>query len=274
MATNTHIVRKLLEKGRRISVGNGGVTLTPLPTEEKQKIWLRENSDLIVSELGRLLGRQPLKYLDFSTGIFYGGRAPGVNFQLLDLLSFESRHVIFNVNLKRKNTSKNAPAGALYDGNKFWVGRLSQFYRFWQSAGLPEPKRDSLYHKSMFRLKSLYFEGEVLKREKLDNKSFRVLNIEPEEVEEAVLGSTVREFTGNNTDTIQKLSQKLPIPQSQVRQGMQSVTTEGENNRGKRLQGSEVQGESDAQAETKRIQEQSVDEWLADYNSVTPLTKK
>ncbi|MDB4002507.1 hypothetical protein N9449_07345 [Oceanospirillaceae bacterium] len=213
-----------------------------------------------------------LIYLSFDKGI-YQGRYEGINLQFESLLGGDAHYCLFNAEVKY---CRGVKAGQLLPSKQFRVGRRSDFLKFWQRTGLDFPPRLSSFHDYMGNLKPLFFTARIGKSERLEKKTLSLLSVSYDQIKDAYLGvlpdkkHTAAIQNPDNTHTRLPYKEK---DQSQSHQGLRRNEGAGDLNHGTRLIGNAVIRENviPISITNKLPQDQTVDEWLADYDAAVKL---
>jgi len=197
-----------------------------------------------------------LRYIKYTTGHYGPGKHPGVTLQFICDHSGDDYHVIFNVSLKRKRSAGKYEKGASLPEKHFSVGPKSSFVAMWRSTQIPFPRSLTAFHDCMGKLKSISFKAETSKGNRLNAASLKPM-IFPDNSQ-----TNPRQIPDKNLTTIpdKDISQTPKEPQ----QG--SISTTCPNNCVISKQVSEYTSNHITPIdETKRIQNQTSDEWLAEY---------
>lgn len=270
MSASKSLAFDLLQRGDEISIAGGRLVINsksgkPVPDE-----WFKEKSHDLICDILNKTNTEAFIYESYSTGQYGSKRYSGVTLQFTSLLSGNEAFAIFNADLKRlKTASKGKKGGPLPEG-QFRVGKKSGFYKFWNQAGLNLPPRLSSFHDYMGNLKPLFFTGDYRKGEKLSNESLRPLNISYPVIKRAfMIGGIKDKALTNRIHDPDSSHTTLPdneLRERQVPQGVQPILTTGTSNYGTRLKGNADTRSKVMPVNTGKIpQEQTPDEWLADY---------
>ncbi|MEP1384360.1 MAG: hypothetical protein ABJK64_11300 [Paraglaciecola sp.] len=286
----------LLQRGDNLALCQGQLIITPKSGEPVPKDWLATNKTKIISEIAQQSQQSIYSYGYYQTGIYYDGRAPGIKVNFIDLLTGEYTYAAFNAELKRKRTTGNKKAGEPLPDGKFHVGTRSSFYMFWIKTSLDIPKRLSEWNKSMSKLKDVYFIAESFKKGKLANKTLTPLSLSEADVYQL--------FGDNLAISERQASDKTAIRTGDKKQRQEVAISTGDKDiyvdhtsNGlvpdskcgvKQVRGGEGAGNLSAGAANqeqsnqgitynvvpltpikKAPEEQSVDEWLQDYDSAS-----
>jgi hypothetical protein len=247
-------VKDLLTRGDELEIVDGRLNIIaesglPVPSE-----WLKLHEDKLVYELVSQMAIDVLVYESYSTGR-YG----------------DSRYAVFNADLDRVKATKKGSIGSPLPSGQFRVGKRSRFCRFWLNAKQPLPPRLSSFHDYMGNLKGTLFTGIVGREERLDKQSIKLLNITYVEIFAAFFQRSLPD--NPHTPSIHspdKYHTTMPYNESMERLmqcDLESIQTKGNCNYGTRSLGSAVvRGRSMLSTTNKIPQDQTVEEWLEDYD--------
>ena len=197
-----------------------------------------------------------LRYIKYTTGHYGPGKHPGVTLQFICDHSGDNYHVFFNVCLKRKRSTGKYKKGTPLPEKHFSVGLKSSFVAMWRSTQIPLPRSLTAFHDCMGKLKSISFEAETSKGNRLDAASLKPM-ICPDNSP-----INLRQIPDKDLTTIpdNDISQTPKEPQ----QG--SISNTCPNNCVISKQVSEYTSNHITPIdEIKRIQNQISDEWLAEW---------
>jgi hypothetical protein len=197
-----------------------------------------------------------LRYIDYKTGHYGSGKYPGVSLQFICDQSGDDYYVIFNACLIRKRSVGKYKKGTPLPDKHFSVGLKSSFVAMWRSTQILLPKSLTAFHDCMGKLKSIPFKAETSKGNRLDAASLKPM-IFPDNSQ-----TNPRQIPDKNLTTIpdKDTSQTPKGPQ----QG--SISTTCPNNYVISKQVREYTSNHITPIdETERIQNQTSDEWLAEY---------
>lgn len=268
---STPLVKDLLTRGDELEIVDGRLNIIaesglPVPSE-----WLKLHEDKLVYELVSQMAIDVLCYESYSTGRYGVERNSGVNLQFLNLLTDDSRYAVFNADLDRVKATKKGPIGSPLPKGQFRVGKRSRFCRFWLNANQPLPPRLSSFHDYMGNLKGTLFTGIVGRDERLDKQSIKLLNITYVKIVAAFFKPSLPD--SSHTLAIHspdKYHTTMPYNESMERlmqRDLESVQTTGNCNYGTRSLGSAVVRGRNMMPTTNKIpQDQTIEEWLEDYD--------
>ncbi|MFL0796329.1 MAG: hypothetical protein K6L73_02420 [Cellvibrionaceae bacterium] len=259
--------KSLLQRGDRLAIENGLLTITPASGKPVPEKWLEANSPTIIQEIIQAIGLEAFRYENYSTGKYGTKLAAGIQLQFESLLTLEPAYCVFNAELnysRDKNKGKPLPKG------RFRVGKKSAFVKFWQRCTLKLPPRLSSFHDYMGNLKRIVLTATHAKGEKLDKGSLAPLSLTNNQIRAAFFSTqpynkhthTIQTTYNSHTNFPHKQSSKGYEPQAS-----QTTTTTGEYNHGLRLNGNTDRGATVIPLSTshKKPKDQTNDEWLADF---------
>ena len=202
-----------------------------------------------------------LRYEGYSTGYYGKNKAGGVTLQFVCEVTHKNYYAIFNADISRKRDIGRHKAGDPLPRGRFSVGSRSAFYKFWISAGLEVPPRLSAFNDYMGKLKNFKFSGDLSRGTRLDASSLQVLTSNKSQ--------TNLEQSPNNVQTIH--------PNKNVVEGVVNVAVKEDltaclNNYDISKQVStNTSNPIIPLDETKRVQSQTNEEWLAEYDEYLEL---
>ena len=256
---------RLLARGDLVAVEQGRLTLTPASGRPVPTDWLASHQTGLVAQAASIAKVIALEYMGYSVGRYGPVRAGGVTLQFRCLTTGQELFAIFNAGAKRTRTTRHGHKGDPLPPGQFRVGKRSAFYRFWQSTGLPF-HRMSDFHDYMGKLRGLIFTGTPSKGERLDVATLRPLTISWDTVRAATKPNlpdnspTISRQHPDNTPTSHPDKEG---PKRQQPCGIQPNPTAGESNHGNK-----VIREYGYTGNPISPQDQSIDEWLTDYENV------
>ena len=207
-----------------------------------------------------------LRYISYTTGFYGKHNAGGVTLQFLCEVTCINYYVIFNVDLRRKRTTKKHKVGSPLPSGRFSVGLRSQFYKFWISTGLGLPHRLSAFNDCMGKLKAFTFCATVTKGKRLDSGTLATLMSKPPKL--MVVSNSV-------PTAIQQLPNKIPTRIANNDSPPPPVIGDSQENQTTCLNnyGISKQGTTDTRipitpiTTTDTVREQTNDQWLADADA-------
>jgi hypothetical protein len=268
---------RLVERGDIVEVIRGRLTIIPKSGRPIPDQWFKENENLLVLDMANLTNQLYLSYTGFDCGKYGKHKAGGLYLKLSNLADTKACYTIFNAGVERQRDSKNGMAGTRLPANQFTITKRQDFYMFWVSAGLKIPNRSlSRLWGYMGNLKPLHFTGSYdsadHKQEKILTRTLKVLNISYKTLLDS--GEFIHNPCTAHSRTIHTAytsSIHKEVDASQNAHSIQPALTTGSNSHDRRLKGKEVNGNpyspliQSMNNITKRPQDQTRDEWLADY---------
>jgi hypothetical protein len=176
------LLTKLLNKGDQISIVQGKLLIKPSSGLEVPSNWLKQYEPLLINDICQLLNITALRYVSYTTGKYGNKKSPGITLQFRDLQTNEDAYIIYNAILKRTRNSKGGMKGDPLPNKQFIVSERSSFYKFWRSADLPLPRSLSKFYECMGKLKPLLFTGEVDFNNRITNKIVSLLEVSYQQI--------------------------------------------------------------------------------------------
>ena len=198
-----------------------------------------------------------LRYLSYSVGAYENGKYDGITLQFVCDDTGMCYHVHFNVERKRQ---RGPNKGAILPGKQFWVKRGRKFFRFWHyTCALPIPARGlTSFHDCMGKLKSIRFQAETEDGKKLLKDTLRLMS----NLSAHKSPTTARQLPDKNLITIPDKD----VNQTLTESTQESIPTTCPDNYVISKQVSEYTSNPISPIdETKRVQNQTNEEWLAEY---------
>jgi len=276
--TTSPLVSILLSRGDAISVDNGRlvvISASGLPVPEK---WLDDHGINMLIEMLQHTGQDALVFLGYTTGKYGKNLAGGVTLQFKYLLTGIEAYAIFNADLTRSRNTKAGKAGDPLPNGQFHLAKGASFFKFWDKSGAKRPLSDTEFYKRMGNLKALLFtaDSHLTKQDRLVNDSIKPLEITLDHVRKTYNLSDNSAIRASDKKTLQpaktlglqadsatgayRYGNKV-IRYKEIRGNVYPINTSDKgNNRG-------VHNDRNFQQElTQRPGNQTVDEWLADYD--------
>jgi hypothetical protein len=261
------LLPRLLGRGDVIELARGRLAISaasgrPVPAE-----WMNANRLDLCRELLAATGQDAYEYLSYQTGCYGPHKSGGVTLQFVSILTGESAYVIFNADLTRQRSVGSKLAGSPLPKGQFRIGKRSHFYRFWLSTGLPLPKRLSSFHDYMGKLRGVVFEADA-QRERIDASTIRPICLSVADVMQVFSPDSIQTILGQLPDYIQTRRPDKKSHQSETGSAFQRFQTAGKENHGNKV----IRDCGDTYPlpqPLKHPKEQTVDEWLSDFEGVT-----
>lgn len=267
----TVTVEKLLARGDEISIEHGKLVIRPFSGMPVPLDWRDKYSPALVREILVTLRMDAYEYGGYSTGLYGTNKAAGVTIQLPSFVGGLDTHAIFNAELNRKLSTNAGKKGTPLPKGHFRIGKRSHLYRFWQSTGLPTPKRLSSLHDYLGNLRGILFIADIVtdRKNRLDAGSLRPLFITAVEVRNAFSPDNGRTTAGQATDNSRTKEPDKHSAPAQKNRGFQAKPTACAESHGIAVISTcENTVISELALTRKELEEQSMETWLAGYSSL------
>ncbi|MGN0920312.1 MAG: hypothetical protein ACI4NJ_01150 [Cellvibrio sp.] len=143
--------------------------LTTAPDTNSWKDKKRTLCEFLLSESSNSSTRY-FEYVGYET-LHAKGKYAGIKLMFIDIRTKEYHCTFFNAKLTRTRDTKHGKAGEPLKDKQFQVGIKHTFYQFWVRNKFDLPKSFSKFHDHMGKLKRGFFKGEVQKDNLLDKRS-------------------------------------------------------------------------------------------------------
>ncbi|MEQ3441644.1 hypothetical protein ABMY47_08550 [Pseudoalteromonas sp. BZP1] len=288
----------LINRGDVISITNGQLSITPKSGKPVPSDWLSTHQNILVEQISNVVLKPIYQFEYFNVGR-YSARFDGLTMSFIDLKLHKDYFTIFNVSLSRKKKNGRLP------GKLFNPPRRGDLLKFWNSSNLPQPRRPSELYKKINSMKSYLWQAEISKGNKLDSKTLQLANISYQQIAEAINSGTNGLCQGQSSgikvapNQVKVKGQHsradysgADVLESHVDRNLEGYTTTCLNNHGYNnlrainstgidkydtsKQGSTVDGRQPSSSThyiNKRLrpQDQSHEEWLADFDNATEI---
>ncbi|QEY58198.1 hypothetical protein FXF61_02925 [Pseudomonas sp. C27(2019)] len=275
------LLDRLTNRGDLVALHRGRLIIQPASGAAVPQDWLKNHNDELATALATRANISLYKYTGYTAGSYTEYKADGVTLRFINLATSEDAYAVFNVNRSRAQTTARGKAGSKLTGNRFRITRNMALYKFWMRSGLPEPKSKYLseFHRVMGRLKSVYFTM-VVSDGKADKNTIQGLTIIENDGE--LVRGKVGDKAGNQvgekggrlagieippnlydtraTDDFNYVSNVVRLKLTRRHVGK---SPSHPNNTLSTAQTNTIHNEKTSVAP----QDQSVEEWLADYDS-------
>jgi hypothetical protein len=260
----------LLARGDAVSIERGVLVIAPASGKSVPSDWLSDNGKTLIRQILGVIGQDAYRYQSHKTGHYGPHKSAGLTLQFQSVMTDDEAYAIFNAELTRARNIASGKKGDPLPAGQFRAAPGSHLTKFWQSTGIAL-KRLAAMHDYIGRLRNVLFSASpTLGRDdgRLDAGSLRALNIPSALIRQAMALDIQPTKTGQATDTPRTSRPYKDIAQSQQPCGVQPVMTTGANHCGNTvIRGRGNTGTLQTTPTRKPPQEQSVDEWLADYDS-------
>lgn len=261
------MLNALIESGASVSIEFGQINIVNQDGSKINELLHYLHQDLF-QEVLELLQIDAFSYIGYSVGN-YGNKHPGLTLQFISVVTGDSYYVIFNVDITRLRTTKSGRKGQLLPAGHFRVGKRSLFCSFWHSTQLKFPARLSAFHDYLGNLRNMLFTAEEVPNRpgRLSKQTLRPLSVPAEVISARLLADTSRTSAGQLPDNRQTSVPDRNLTESLKRQAFEGGSATGGAGYGKaviRMRGYEGPGTT---CQHKRPEEQTEEEWLADFCS-------
>ena len=260
----------LLARGDAVSIELGVLVIVPASGKSVPSDWLSDNSEMLIRQILGVIGQDAYRYQSHKTGHYGPRRSAGLTLQFQSVMTDDEAYAIFNIELTRARNTASGKKGDPLPAGQFRAAPGSHLTKFWQSTGIAL-KRLAAMHDYIGRLRTVLFSASPTPGRddgRLDAGSLRALNIPSALIQQAMASENQPTKSGHSTDTPQTSRPDKDTPQSQYSCGLQPAMTTWDNHCGNTVS-SERGNTGNLQTPPARTppQEQSIDEWLADYDS-------
>ena len=194
--------------------------------------------------------------MSYSAGLYENGKYPGITMQFVCDDSGLGNHVFFNADLVRQRSTRNHEKGSPLPKGHFTPKPNSGFMQMWRSTLLPLPKSLTSFHDCMGKLKLVRFKAETSKGIRLDAGTLRPMSLPDNSL------ITARQLPDKNLITIPDKD----VNQTLTESTQESIPATCTNNYVISKQVSEYTSNPISPIDdTKRVQNQTIVEWLAEY---------
>lgn len=266
----TELLGRLLARRDAVSIERGVLVIAPASGKSVPSDWLSDNGETLIRQILGVIRQDAYLYQSHKTGHYGPRRSAGLTLQFQSVMTDDEAYAIFNIEVTRARNTASGKKGDPLPAGQFRAAPGSHLTKFWQSTGIAL-KRLAAMHDYIGRLRNVLFSASpTLGRDdgRLDASSLRALNIPSALIQQAMGLENQPTKTGQATDTPWTSKAYKDITQGQQPCGVQPIMTTGANHYDKtviRERGNK--GTLQAIPRSKLPQEQSVDEWLADYDS-------
>lgn len=263
-------VGKLLCRGDEVCIEHGRLVICPASGKPIPQDWFQDHASGLIREILKTLRIESYEYRDYKTGLYGKGKLPGVHLQFRSVVENSSAYTIFNADLTRSRTTKAGKAGSPLPDGHFRAGELSHFYNFWIETGLTVPKSLTSFHDYMGKLRSILFTAEITanRQNRMKSGSIRPLSISAEQVRVACSPNKLQTKTGQLPDNFRTTLPDKDSAQRLEARGFQPKSATCHESHGKTVNSDcEYTGTALLLPQRKRPQEQTDEEWLADFCS-------
>ena len=219
-------LKSLLNRGCSIEIRNGALAVNHPSDNKYDAHWHLKYSTVLIGDIARLLRLKIYRYEGYKAGRFNEGKYPGVRVRFIDIGSGEEVYAMFNARLTRSRRVGNKRSGEPLPGNRFSLNKGYGLYKLWLKLGLPHPRRPSELYKMMGKLSLILITADADPNGKLKNHSIRLANVSTHEIPANFIGKPVASL-GQESGKVVASSSGNVMGQEQVARagGKQSPVT-------------------------------------------------
>lgn len=267
----TSQLHRLLARGDRISIERGRLVIQPASGQPVPADWQAEHYPALIRQILSVTEQDAYLYCNYVIGRFGQQKYEGLALKFQSVTTRQEAHVFFNVMLTRARTTSTGAEGEPLRKGQFRIGQNHQLYHCWQSTDVEMPRRLSAMYDYMGKLRGILFSARLTKNRadnRLDARTLVALNIPASVILQAALPDNSRTAPGQEPDNFRTRAPDKETAQDQQSRGIQAFSGTCENIHDKTV----ISKRGDTvvpfpQSSRKIPQEQSVDEWVADYDS-------
>lgn len=268
------LLQKLLARGGAVYLEAGQLTIKSNEGKHLPEDWICQYQAQLLKDISTCTGLRVFQYQSYATGRYGRYKASGVTLRYVDLVSGEQHALTFNADLSRGRTTTHGTKGQPLPNGQFRVGNNHAFTLYWQSMGLPLPRRLSAFHECMGKLKSVIVTGVVVSDSKLDKALIKPLSLSCDEIKNAL---DIKKTPDNYPTRNRQLSDNYPTStpdkeaaESPDTKGVQTDLSTCANQYELSNKEGTYKGTSFKPIVSNiSPQEQSNDEWLNDYDAAS-----
>ena len=293
----------LINRGDVVSITNGKLNITPKSGEAVPTDWINEHANSLVSQISQVTQQPIYAYTNFTVGGYKKGQYDGITLRFYELTTHADYYTIFNVSLNRIKQPGR------YKGKKFTAAKQSGLMKLWNRLAMPKPRRPCELYKKINVMSEYFWQATLRDKNKLEGNELSFANVTHQQIivglEQGNSMASRWQRSGNlvalNSGSLQgqqvvSHSGGSKNELAQIHQWVQASHTTGEvkyesfeprttkttsvPNYDISKQGSAVSSNAippsikqSKGGNTRRPQDQTVDEWLDDYDSARSFNK-
>lgn len=276
----SELLHMLIARGDLVAIEGGRLIITPKSGNPVPTDWLKQHQPALLQQIAQTTGVSLCQYKDCRTGHYGQHNSGGITLHYVELSTGRECYTIFNAGLTRSRTTKSGKEGTRLPQGHFHPERA--FLTYWQTLKLPAPRYPSEYHLSMHRLGSVLVTAQLDERGKMIKGSPALAHIEHGQLIATLEAITTGKPLGKSWEGYGKVMGKTTgkeTAQSLTQQGLQANLSTGTEKHVKSKQESAGTSSSNYPISNSNIpvigfthhnvppEQQTVEEWLADYES-------
>lgn len=266
-------IKRVLARGDYVAVERGHLVIIPISGKSVPKDWLAKNLPAIMGEIAGATGINIFQYQRYHVGKFGVKNFEGVLLDYANIITGETCQVFYNCETTRARNTEAGKKGKPLPRNQFRVTANHAFTKLWQSLRLPLPRRLAEFHSCMGKLGAVYVTGTQNEKGRIDKTTFKPVNFTAGELIKAfsIIGTAPDNYLANSRQAPDNYPTKAPdkeTAQSQVRQGFQanSSTDKLSTKLSNQVGAHKAMPLDRLSVVVGTTNDQSIDEWLADYD--------
>lgn len=166
----------LINRGDAVSITNGKLNITPKSGEAVPSDWINEHANSLVSQISQVVQQPIYAYTNFTVGGYQGGRFDGITLRFYELITHADYYTIFNVSLN----SRKQP-GRL-KGKKFIAPKQGALMKFWNRLAMPKPRRPSELYKKINVMSEYFWQATLRGKNKLEGNELSFANVTHQQI--------------------------------------------------------------------------------------------
>lgn len=283
-------LERLINRGDQVAIVDGILHIQPISAKPVPNDWYNANLHRLVAEIAEAMNVAVYSYDSYSTGRYKGGQKrlySGLILQFINVVTHENARAIFNVDLTRSRNSTAGKKGDPLPFGRFNITKKYLFYNFWDRLNIAHPRYMSEYHEHMGKLRHIFFSMTVNAGKKATNESIIPISIAHHHIMAALNNAhSVRENLGENSGfSREKVGNSLregntakpdntcltsnfnyvsELPLIKLIHNRVNTALGADSSESNTI---EQQNKSTKKIEIIKPENQSIDEWLADYES-------
>jgi len=193
----------LVENEDYVAIEHGRLIVRFNDGSEAPQAWMDEYGPRMTVEILRLTNVAACIYQEHSTGLYKVTAttlSEGLTINFLDPVPGSMPYTIFNVDLKRKTTTRYGGKGSMLPKGHFSARKKSKLAIFWRVNNLPIPRRPSELHTQIRKMANLLFSYQIAPhfrpdtgilplsdKNKINKDSLLILNISYLDIQQGLL---------------------------------------------------------------------------------------
>lgn len=282
------MLKSLISRGDQVAIVDGILQIIPASGKPVPDDWYSDNKQRLITEITKTVSVTAYRYDSYSTGRYKSDQKglyfSGVTLQFVNVVTGENPHAIFNAGLKRSRTTKSGKKGDPLPKGRFNITKNYAFFKFWERAKIPHPRRLSEYHEHMGKLRNMVFTMELNEKGKAVNDSLMPLSVSYDAIASALnIADFVRQEVGKSSaivrqevgSRVRQASSAAPYDSRLTGDSsygadllrIKLIRKDGNRDACVPLTDTQYRPNTDTPSKSVKPQDQHLDDWLADYGS-------